>query len=147
MVLCAKGTYKKEFGFGESQKGNTIVTAATFVSPLRRDCESRFVFHDDGSVGAAKANDAAAKSTIDMLKLDSNEMRQARQRAIRAQVIGEGRRSPVSSAQARKLAESIANAAFGEPLPAFAIAVRQSALRFVKNHERHARRLAARQDR
>jgi uncharacterized protein (TIGR02646 family) len=147
MVLCAKGSGRKQFGFGENLKGNEIVTRNDFVSPLDPGCEARFVFHRDGTITEADENDVAARKTIELLRLDHDELNAARRSAISYLVIGGDGAKPLSPAKARRLADSIALARYGEKLPPFCIALLQTALRIAEQREKHARRLAARQER
>jgi len=147
MLLCVRGSGDVTYEFGATKKADAIVTAANFVSPLQPGCEERFRFALDGSIVSARPGDLAAKKTIALLDLSHGELRAARRRAVRVQLLGEGRRAPLSASQARRLADQITAAAYGVRLPPFCIAIKQAALRFAAQREKFGRRLATRKDR
>jgi uncharacterized protein (TIGR02646 family) len=52
------------------------------ISPLDSGCESRFSYTADGGIYPADSNDAAAKVTIEKLKLDIPKLNAMREKAI-----------------------------------------------------------------
>jgi len=69
------------FPYGAPRKGGTIIGESNFVSPLREDVERRFQYAADGSV-AHLPNDGAAESTIEILRLDHEQLQDLRKVAI-----------------------------------------------------------------
>jgi len=69
------------FPYGAPKKGGVLVDDNNFVSPLREDVERRFQYAVDGSV-AHLQNDAAAESTITILRLDHEQLKDLRKAAI-----------------------------------------------------------------
>lgn len=67
--------------FGAQEKEGTQIDESNFVSPLREDVESRFQYAVDGSVAHSPA-DGAAKSTIEILRLDHEQLKDLRKAAI-----------------------------------------------------------------
>lgn len=81
---------------------------AEFVSPLHPTCEGRFGFDLEGNIKAAD-NDSAAKTTIDVLKLDHPSLTDDRKRVIQEFVYGQAGDDPISKAQAQRAIGSICN--------------------------------------
>lgn len=72
---------RSSLGYGAVAKG-AWYDEQSFVSPLDSDCEDRFSFNTAGQVRAADQGDAAAAKTIDVLKLDHDELVELRREAI-----------------------------------------------------------------
>jgi uncharacterized protein (TIGR02646 family) len=53
-----------------------------FVHPLRRDCEIRFRYNDNGKVNPTKPDDSGAEQTINRLCLNNRELQTMRKEAI-----------------------------------------------------------------
>ena len=81
MVACFPQPRALHPGFGAFQKG-CWWEQAKFISPLASNCEARFKYKNDGSIAIAIGHDAAAKATIEKLKLDCDRLKEARQAAI-----------------------------------------------------------------
>ncbi len=60
---------------------------ALMISPLQKDCESRFRFTADGAIYPADDDDPAAKETIERLGLDNYELRDRRLKRIDAVLV------------------------------------------------------------
>lgn len=69
------------YGYGAPIKGGWW-DAAKFISPLEDDCERRFRFAWSGHIHPCPDDHEAAKSTIEVLKLDNEELRKLRKARI-----------------------------------------------------------------
>lgn len=125
MLLCAPGVEKPDCGWGARCKGDFDPVDANFVSPLRSDCESRLRYGVGGEVSAADPLDAAARTTVEVLKLNHRELVAERLRALHAFGVSRNARRPIGAREAEQLSRNIriANAA-GEFEP-FCIAISQ----------------------
>jgi uncharacterized protein (TIGR02646 family) len=141
LLLCVPGPGQEEPSFGARHKGNADVTDADFISPLSASCEDRLRFRTDGGVRPTKADDAAARRTIDLLALNHPAISQARIQAVRAQGLGPSARKPISAAEARRLVSDIMKANKRGEIAPFCVAVKQAAERFARQSEAHAARL------
>ncbi|MCT7968917.1 TIGR02646 family protein [Laspinema sp. D1] len=68
-------------GYGAPIKGGWW-NEEQFVSPCQEDCERRFIYGWRGKVSPSQENDTAANTTIDILELNANRLRDRRYRAI-----------------------------------------------------------------
>lgn len=96
MVACFPQPDAQHPGFGAVQK-DSWWEEAKFVSPLAENCDSRFKYQKDGSIEVAVANDAAAKTTIEKLKLDCARLKEARKNAIMKAGLHKRAKKPISS--------------------------------------------------
>lgn len=71
----------KSYGYGAPIKGGKW-DAAKFISPLVDDCERRFRFAWSGHIYPFPDDHEAAKYTIEVLKLDNEELRKLRKARI-----------------------------------------------------------------
>jgi uncharacterized protein (TIGR02646 family) len=142
MVLCVPGNKEEPCAFGAVSKGNFDVSEKTFVSPLRRSCETRLRFTFNGNVSAAKNSDEAAKRTIEILCLNDPSLILARRDAVRLQGIGPYARKPITAAKARRLIETIMRADGSGKIQPYCVAVRQAAEIFARDSEARAVRMA-----
>jgi uncharacterized protein (TIGR02646 family) len=69
------------YGYGAPIKGGWW-DAAKFISPLEDDCERRFRFAWSGHIHPCSDDHEAAKSTIEVLKLNNEELRKLRKARI-----------------------------------------------------------------
>ena len=90
--------------FGAEQKDKPPVSDDNFVSPLREDVEERFRYAVDGSVGHPE-HDRAAASTINILKLNHEQLIDLRKAAIEERVLDVEKR--LSAREAQELSRSI----------------------------------------
>jgi uncharacterized protein (TIGR02646 family) len=110
------------FPYGAPKKGGTPVNDNNFVSPLREGVEDRFRYAPDGSVAPA-ANDDAATSTINILRLDHAQLKELRKAAIDERVLNRG----LSADEAAILSQTIMTADPTGRIPEFCLAISQVA--------------------
>lgn len=108
MVACFPAPNAPRVLYGANHKGSwpDATQAYLFVSPLRPNCETRFVFSLRGQIGPSSMNDAAARETIKKLGLDHEVLTQLRKAAIDATLClhGKGPASLDVSSARRRLA-------------------------------------------
>jgi len=73
--------------FGAEAKKDDILP----ITPLRRDCETRFLFDEDGYISVANERDSDAAESIAVLVLDDPVLTDNRGRAIRTVLYPKGR--------------------------------------------------------
>ena len=134
-------------GFGAPLKGNKDVSKNNFVFPADASCERRFCFSQDGGV-RGHGGDGAAANTIEILKLNNDNLKQKRLAAIGARGLtnrpareGRPRRKLATAREARQLADSVLRRnAFGRH-EEFCVALHQVASAYAEKEERRAGRL------
>lgn len=96
-----------EPAYGARKKGNWPSPAEQpfFVSPLREDCFSRFIFNHRGEISPTNNGDHAAVRTIAMLGLDHGTLTALRREAIRGAL--NPKSHPIKLAEARKILTEI----------------------------------------
>jgi uncharacterized protein (TIGR02646 family) len=82
MIYCYPGEGRPRCSFGAHRKNGREISPDTFVSPLDETCQIRLDFDATGSVKARSADDLPAKSTIEILRLNDEELKKARLAAI-----------------------------------------------------------------
>lgn len=137
-------------GFGAPVKAGTSVTPNNnFVSPHSANCEQRFFYDTKGHVCAA-TGDAAAKQTIQTLRLDHDTLVDLRRRAIETYGLtlrhSSARRQRVlkSATDARRFATEVMQLGADGYLEPFCVALSQAALEYAVKEEARARRVRAR---
>lgn len=140
MVACHPSPSDARAPYGAHVKEGWWVSGQ-FVSPLQASCESRLRFQMDGEV---KGADAAAKVTVELLRLNEDTLKNKRELAIKRAGVhptSPKRRSLVS---ARRLVRELSSYT-AEELPEFIVAIRHAAEDYVRWCERRAtiRRFAA----
>jgi len=141
MILCAPGVDQPVCAWGARLKGNTEVGDSNFVSPLRADCEARFLYRLDGHLRATDDRDEAANSTIKILNLNHRELVEQRLAALRASGLGPGAIRPVGARAAARLSKEIClRSAEGDFAP-FCVAIQQAAARLATKAAQRAARL------
>ena len=125
MLACFPGInpppeWNQKFPYGAQQKGGTHIDDANFVSPLSVDVEDRFQYTVDGSVRANSA-DAAASSSIKILRLDHSILCELRKAAIEERVLD----ATISAEEAIELAASISSPDSSGMFPEFCLAIAQ----------------------
>jgi uncharacterized protein (TIGR02646 family) len=125
MLACFPGTkpppeWNPKFPYGAQQKGGTRINDTNFVSPLSVDVENRFQYTLDGSVQAT-ATDAAALSSIEILRLDHSILCELRKAAIEERVLD----ASLSAEEAIELASTISSPDSSGMLPEFCLAIAQ----------------------
>jgi uncharacterized protein (TIGR02646 family) len=108
LVACfPREDMMKLFRWGAQRKGNWWGEGA-FVSPLHPACERRFHFDLDGNIATA-GNDAAARTTVQVLGLDHPGLTEERGRVIQEYLFGPNGDDPMSRAQATRAEEVVCN--------------------------------------
>jgi uncharacterized protein (TIGR02646 family) len=153
IILCAPGRSHCEWG--ARCKDNADVEESNFLSPLRRDCETRLSFRVDGAVRAESETDEAAKSTISLLNLNHRELIAERSAALRSfglfddstQALAGKSMKPLGGKAAERLSQRICEPNSDGEFEPFCVAIRQVAERFARRAIQRSARLAARQPR
>ncbi len=112
-----------KYPFGAQEKGGTLVNENNFVSPLQGDVELRFQYAGNGSITHLD-DDAAAKNTIKILRLDHGQLLELRKAAIEERVWD----ADLSAPQAEELSRRIMTADGDGRIPEFCVAISQVAL-------------------
>jgi uncharacterized protein (TIGR02646 family) len=133
MVYCHPGDGAPRCSYGAHCKDGRDVSREPFVSPLDESCEVRFAFDMTGAVKARDASDVPATTTIEILRLNDQELKTARLAATRQYPIFKRARAPLSAAEARKLASSVMDRNADGRFPAFAVAVHQVVLKYAES--------------
>jgi uncharacterized protein (TIGR02646 family) len=110
--------------YGAPKKGGTHVDGANFVSPLRVDVESRFQYSVDGSV-AHLPDDVSARSTVEILRLDHEQLKDLRRAAIDERVFPA--EVTLSVQEAEHLSRAALTPDLAGRLPEFCLAISQVA--------------------
>ncbi len=127
--------------FGAHAKGSWPSPAETdqFVSPLRKGCESRFVFNQRGEINPANPADPAAAATIRKLKLDHKLLTALRRSEIEG-VLGRERDLSLKEARRRlrsiEAAEALLKDGASVTLDPFCFALKQALTKYIKVGER-----------
>lgn len=121
------------------------------VAPSHQTCERRFSFSLEGKMKSANSSDAEAESTIEILRLNHDQLRELRLAAMAREGlairVGEnlpnrrpgGNKIPGAKA-ARSLAETIVKPKPDGCLLAFCVAIAHAALEHVKRVEKVAKK-------
>jgi len=126
------------FRYGAQEKDNWwAYDGRDFVSPLNQKCEVKFAFNLKGEI-AAVGNDNAAKTTIDVLKLDHPSLTEDRKRAIDEFVLGANGDEPLSPRQAAQAITSICSPNNKGRFAEFCVAIRHALVEYVANEEKKA---------
>lgn len=130
MLVCfPQGRNSQFYPYGECHKAGIFITQENFVSPTDATVENRFEFAYDGSV---RGRDMIATSTIEILGLDHDQLKDIRRASIEAAGVSRFSDTPLSAEEAQQLA-----AAFQVPdgsgrLPEFCVAIAQVARRYAE---------------
>jgi len=138
MVYCVPGSDAATYEFGAKRKDSYDATNSNFVSPLSPTCETRLAYDSNGNANANRANDFAARKTIDVLNLNHGELIALRKAAIRSQPIFRRAAKPLSAAEARALAVRVMQRDEAGKIPSYCVAIKQVALHFAKQREAYA---------
>jgi len=106
--------------YGAVRKGSTPIQ----VSPLTPSCESQFKFKIDGRVEGVSD---AAVSTIEVLRLNDNELIELRKSEISGRGLSKSSRRRLSPRQAARLAKEILSKSVKGEYSQFCVAVHQVA--------------------
>lgn len=136
MVACfppSQSTVACEFG--AHAKADFDPSNGGFVSPLSPAADSHFEFDERGGITGSSA---LGISTIKVLKLDHKSLTADRKAVIKGYLQPKGKK--VSAQAARRLAQSILKPDAQKRLPAYCLAVAQTALLHAEREERRAAR-------
>lgn len=140
MVACFPPSQSKlACEFGALAKDDFDPSTGGFVSPVRVGAEAHFEFDERGGVSGLTADGV---STIEVLKLDHPTLVNDRAAVIRGYLQPRGVK--VSAQAARRLAREVLRAGIQRCLPAYCVAVAQSALAYASREERRAARMRGR---
>jgi len=114
----------KRCPFGAHAKDNWY-DAELLVNPIRRDCETRFLFDQFGKISLARQNDLAARETIKRLGLDHGSLTEMRLQAITAVLFR--KQQPLSVSQLQKISEGYCVRRANNWFPAFCFVISQVA--------------------
>lgn len=141
MVYCYPGDGAARCSYGAHHKDAKDISPDDFISPLNASCEARFAFDVTGAVRAREEADGPAKSTIEVLHLNDEQLKIARAAAILQYPIFKRAGAPLTAAKARKLAADVMTRDARGRFPPFAVAVHQVVLKYA---ERRAAKEAVR---
>lgn len=113
-----------------------------FVSPLTNGVESHFKFDERGGITGITS---AGETTVKVLKLDHKALVHDRAAVIKGYLQPNGKK--LTAQAARRLANNVLQPDAQNCLPAFCVAVAQTALDYAKREERRAARMKKRGER
>lgn len=122
--------------FGAHAKADFDPSNGGFVSPLSPAAEAHFEFDEQGGV---KGRSSDGNSTIKVLKLNHKALVNDRLAVIKGYLQPKGKK--VSAQAARRLAKEVLKPDAQKRLPAYCVAVAQTALLHAEREERRAARL------
>lgn len=122
--------------FGAHAKADFDPSTGGFVSPLSQMAEAHFEFDERGGIRGLTADGI---STINVLKLDQKTLVNDRAAVIRGYLQPKGKK--LSAQAARRLAQEVLKADAQQRLPAYCVAVAQTALLHAQREERRAARM------
>ena len=111
-----------------------------FVTPVNKNCETRFAFNSRGEIEPSNRADEAAVKTIAKLRLDHKRLTALRGREIES-VLGATRSLPLKAARKRlrgvEEAEKALNDGANVQLNPYCFALKQALRRFIEGKERN----------
>lgn len=140
LLAAYPGDNVRSCPYGAHAKGNWY-DEALLVSPLRGDCESRFLFDQFGRISPASEKDLAAVETIGHLHLDDRSLTEMREQAINATLYTKGRER--SAAQLQRIATDYCQRDRVGKFRTFCFVVQQAAQTLLHRAERERRRKQA----
>ena len=147
LVACfPRRGMRAQYRYGAQLKDNWWNNDDTeFVSPLQAACEHVFRFKLDGEIEAID-NRTEARTTIAVLGLDHRSLTEDRKRVIEEFIYGPTRDDPMSSANARRVRDTICDRNGNSRFYEYCVAVRAAleehlaALTRLRQRKRYARR-------
>lgn len=133
LLAAYPGEDRPNCPFGARARGSWF-DASLFVSPLRGDCERRFVFRLNGAIQAANNSDSGAVHTIKKLHLDHESLTELRKQQIDAVLFPANRQ--LSSSQLRRIAEAYCQKDRQQRYRPFCFVVQQAANELLRRAER-----------
>lgn len=122
--------------FGAQVKADFDPSTGRFVSPLARDAQAHFRFESTGIVNGCSVDGTA---TVELLNLNHKTLVHDRAAVIRGSLQPKGKK--LSARAARRLAHQALQPDAQQRLPAYAVAIVQTALQFAEREERRAARM------
>jgi len=122
--------------FGAHAKADFDPSNGGFVSPLSAAAEAHFVFDEQGGI---RGNTVDGNLTVKLLNLNHKALVNDRMAVIKGYLQPKGK--IVSAQAARRLAEEVLKPDVQKCLPAYCVAVAQTALQHAQREERRAARL------
>jgi uncharacterized protein (TIGR02646 family) len=141
MVACypAEGMPRR-YRYGAQEKEDWWENnGKDFVSPLHKNCETRFRFDSKGNILWLK-NCAAAETTVKVLRLDHPSLTEDRSQVITEFLFGEDRSSPLSDAQASRAIKTICAKDKHGKFYEFCVAIRDALLEYLQLLRKKARK-------
>jgi hypothetical protein len=137
MVACYPPSQLKiACEYGAPAKADFDPSTGRFVSPLSPAAENHFSFDERGGITGVTADGA---STVKVLKLDHKALVNDRAALIKGYLLPRGKK--VSAQAARRLAHEVLRADAQQRLPAYCVAIAQTALLYAQREDRRAARM------
>ncbi len=139
MVACfPREGMERRYRYGAQTKDNWWEhDGADFVSPLHRNCETRFRFDLEGNVAGVGV---AASTTVRVLRLDHPSLTEERRRVIEEFVYGESGDDPLSEAKATRAIQDICELDGAGRFHEFCVAIRDALGDHVKSLKKLAQK-------
>jgi uncharacterized protein (TIGR02646 family) len=139
MVACfPREGMERRYRYGAQRKDNWWAKdGADFVSPLDRNCETRFRFDLEGNIAAVGV---AASTTVQVLRLDHPSLTEERRRVIEEFVYGENGDSPLTEAKAKRAIQDICKLDGADRFYEFCVAIRDALGEHVKSLKKLAQK-------
>lgn len=151
MIACYPKDGGEKIGYGAPQKGGTKINLSqNFISPLSAECGLHFEYTKSGNILPKNKGDIAAQSTIEILNLNADILKDSRLRALAAHgliSLRQARKSPftkndpLSIKAAERLAVTACDSKFWKELPEFCAMLRQIAGEYAKREAQKSKRL------
>lgn len=110
-----------------------------FVSPLHKNCETRFRFDSEGNIMWVK-NCVAAETTVKKLQLDHPSLTEDRGLVITEFLFGRDRSTPLSEAEANRAVKIICAKNKHGKFHQFCVAIRDALLEYIQSLRKQARK-------
>lgn len=131
LLLAFPGSDIGRVPYGAQRKADWY-DESLLVSPLRRDCEARFLFQISGAIKPAKGTDQAACKTIERLGLDEPTLTEMRKQAIQKALIDR----KLSNQNLERIANSFCDRDGTGKFPPFCFAISQAAAQVLQKRAR-----------
>lgn len=133
LLAAYPGENRPNCPFGARARGSWY-DPNLLVSPLRGDCEQRFVYRLNGVIEAANTGDSGAVQTIKKLHLDHKSLTELRKHQIDAVLFSASHR--LSSSQLKRIAETYCQKDRQQRYRPFCFVVQQAANELLRKAER-----------
>jgi hypothetical protein len=137
MVACYPPSQSKvACEFGAHAKADFDPGTGSFVSPLAANAKAHFRFDERGNIEGCTKD---GRSTVEVLKLNHPSLVNDRAAVIRGSLQPRGKK--LTAQAARRLAQQVLQPNANLTLPAFCVAIEQTALAHADREERRAARM------